>query len=232
MTREERAILVERLHQTRPYIEESIRLKLKDKLLTTELANEVLSGDERRIKQALKTMWPLDSSTWRGHTPWMTGLSERNRIQVINKLAEATMQSADKLRDHMLKKKVGPTVAQAILYARTREEVAAIAEHYHLLVTTETKHNKIARGNWQKGASEIQRSAIIQRMILAGAKNQDYCYEVLRRNKVPEGFGLYMLQAEADDFLAIMAWLTGKKTKEDLDRSLIAIRRPGEGDNQ
>ncbi|UZJ50832.1 hypothetical protein CBS101457_000152 [Exobasidium rhododendri] len=196
-------VCVEQIQRIRPYNEDNIRQNLRRKQGKAAVLNELLSRDQHRVEAMVENLYK-DNSTQRDFVPWMKGLHNKDRIQVVEKLAGATFQSADKLRDVMVNMKLAPEVAVRILNARTLKEVRSIArEHniYHLPDPSET---------WQKGTSEIQRKALYQRMAFHGGITQARILAILKKERIPEGYALYLLRVGDDEFRRILTWMKGK----------------------
>ncbi|UZJ50847.1 hypothetical protein CBS101457_000167 [Exobasidium rhododendri] len=134
----------------------------------------------------------------------MNGLPKPQRIRVIQKFAEATLQNGDILRDLFIKRLVQPDLALRILCA-TPEECRAIAQEYKLYI-----RNKSSQAPWQVGCSTIQRRAIMQRLRLANIENDDIRrYKLLEQHNVPQGYGLKLIQAKDEKFARMMETLLG-----------------------
>ncbi|UZJ50760.1 hypothetical protein CBS101457_000080 [Exobasidium rhododendri] len=137
----------------------------------------------------------------------MTGFSKAERIEVIERLAEATLQSEDVLRDFFIEEKIAPSVAEEILSAQTPEEVRHIARKHGLVITKRPMGfpRLKAVNPWQKGTSKVQRKAILQRMMRQGGLSYPHsCYDLLNKEKVPAGYGLKILKATKQEFEDIM----------------------------
>ncbi|UZJ50771.1 hypothetical protein CBS101457_000091 [Exobasidium rhododendri] len=171
------------------------------------LASELMSGDIRVVEMAVEMLYPIDKmKKGRTRLPWMHGLTNAQRRQVITLLAEATQQSSDELRALFLRAHLGPDIAWEILHTTTPEQRIAIAKRCNLY------HDVVARNlPWQKGTSAIQRRAVLQRMMIYGVKNQQYCYELLKKAKAPSRYGLTMLRANDDEFMDIILRLKRKR---------------------
>ncbi|UZJ50759.1 hypothetical protein CBS101457_000079 [Exobasidium rhododendri] len=204
---DQKLLIVRLIHQVRPYTAAHLRQRLA-LTLTLDLARMLLSGDEHRVASAVEALYPFHSFKKRNVTAWMRPFTDPQRIQIMEKLAEATGQSIDELRDLFIASSVPSSVASKILHAQTTEEVKAIAEAYNLVV-----HQHLFSRAWQKGLSQLQRRALLQRMLGCGVQEASYCYDLLRKKKVPRGYGLKMLQADDDEFANIMDWLKGQNTQ-------------------
>ncbi|UZJ50876.1 hypothetical protein CBS101457_000196 [Exobasidium rhododendri] len=176
--------------------------------MTEQLANRLLGDDPDLVDQAAQTLFsPLllqEASRYGTSHSWMTGLSYNGRREVIRRLAEVTLQAADKLREHFITNRVSHGVARAILSATYAEDIQILAMHNGLILPVDdTKTHK----PWKKGLTELQRLALRQRMIHAGISTIPICYHLLGKKKVPEGYGLLMLKASNEDFATIVAAL-------------------------
>ncbi|UZJ50887.1 hypothetical protein CBS101457_000207 [Exobasidium rhododendri] len=198
---EQRNVIVDRIHEVRPYVVDSIRKKLNQKL-DVPMARDLLSSDTDRIYRAIEKIYPILRMKRTADTTWMTGLSNEQRLLVIKKLAEATHQRSDELLDHFLRQDVAPEVALEILVA-SMEECVEIAKRETLLV-----HDGVRAKPWQKGLSKAQRKAVIHRiMTYTGKETSDHCYEMLRRDFIPSRYGLVMLRASDKEFEEIVEWI-------------------------
>ncbi|UZJ50833.1 hypothetical protein CBS101457_000153 [Exobasidium rhododendri] len=199
-----RLVAADQIHRIRPYKMEYIRQQLRRKFMTAPLANELLSQDQHRVEAAVDVIFPMDDNTSRSFVPWMTGFSNAKRIQIVEKLAGATRQGADQLRELMIDSKTTPEEASRILNARTPEEVRGIARMMNLY------HVQDADKGWAMGMSEMQRKALLQRMLLHGQTHPNMRYAYLSKDKVPEGYGLHMLRVDDAEFFNIIMWLRGQ----------------------
>ncbi|UZJ50743.1 hypothetical protein CBS101457_000063 [Exobasidium rhododendri] len=204
---DQKSVIIDRIHQVRPYTVRYLRLRLAENL-TPPLAHALLSSDQARLDEAIETLFPDEGGKKdTAYNAWMAGLTHNDRKQVIKKLSFATLQSADKLRDFFLYRNVSKDVAQLLLRASTDAEIKALALEYQLLIP----ENKKARDKqfWQIGTSYVQRKAIRQRMMRCGFGTQA-CYDLLAKFLVPVGYGLTMLRANEAQFRIIMEWLQGR----------------------
>ncbi|UZJ50834.1 hypothetical protein CBS101457_000154 [Exobasidium rhododendri] len=214
----QKAWVIEYIHQRRPYTSPYLRTQMCEGRMTPFLAQEMLCGEEDRMDAATEKMFPDTGKKHKKFVPWMRGLSTRDRIQVVDKLARSTLQAADKLRDHMILSRMESSTAHLILDATTPSEVRDVAYAHQLYVPSEVIEGEAVEDGqkeesriWMKGMSEIQKRALIQRMVASGVSAPKRCYEILkRRNKIREGYGLFMLRIrDHDDFLDVLAWLKG-----------------------
>ncbi|UZJ50792.1 hypothetical protein CBS101457_000112 [Exobasidium rhododendri] len=206
MTEDQRSLIAERVHQVRPYSWSYIRQQLSV-YLKPHLAKDILSKDQDTIDRGIESFIPIDKARHGDYDdPWMKGLSNTQRKLVINKMAEATMQAGDKLRDVFLQQKVSPALARKILDAgTTTKECQSIAEKRKL-------YEPVYASNlpWQKGLSFAQKKALIQRMMWygdVGDIGRKGCYSLLKKKKVTQGYGMTMLRANPEKFARIMTEL-------------------------
>ncbi|UZJ50791.1 hypothetical protein CBS101457_000111 [Exobasidium rhododendri] len=207
LTFDQKLVVVEHIHQVRPYTCRYIRQELA-RNLKLSAAEDLLSGHQDRIDSAVERIFPRQGRMKRTFEPWMTPFSDWDRKQVILKLAEATMQGADDLRDLFMEKRVESSVAAEILQAKTRKECRVIAQKHGLTVKLNGDERNLP---WKRGASTMQRRALVQRMVIAA----DYdtprrCYDLLKKKRVPLGYGVTMLKASDEDFRVIMSILETK----------------------
>ncbi|UZJ50761.1 hypothetical protein CBS101457_000081 [Exobasidium rhododendri] len=197
----QKLVIVEHILQVRPYTSRNLRKRL-DGCLTVPLAHDLLSTDTSRIDAAIQDLFPINDQESRS---WMTGLSKEERIQVIDSLADATLQSSEDLRDLFLAKNIAPSVAREILNASSKEDLVSIARKYGLFLRLNPRDRP-----WQKGANQLQKKAIVQRMMNSGIVDPLVCYDFLKKRKVPEGYGLKMLKVNDETFVKIMDALGGR----------------------
>ncbi|UZJ50742.1 hypothetical protein CBS101457_000062 [Exobasidium rhododendri] len=204
LSKDQKLVILEHIHQTRPYKARYLRQHL-EYYLTARLARELLSREERRIEAAVEELFPIDKPKKSPETPWMTGLTNTDRKEVIRKIAKATLQGADDLRDLFLSRHVTPQVAQHILHSDKDDELRGIAQRLGLIVPSDANDKP-----WKKGTSQIHRKAIRQRMMAFGVEKETTCYDWLGRRLIPTGYGLKMLRANDAQFEKIMEWFRGR----------------------
>ncbi|UZJ50779.1 hypothetical protein CBS101457_000099 [Exobasidium rhododendri] len=204
LSRDQKALVIDRIQQIRPFSPPSIRKKL-GRHLSAPIAKAILSDDETAVEAAVEELIPINQAPERtAHPPWMTGLSNTQRKVVILKLAAATEQRTEELRDFFLNRHVTPEVAKKILHADIQE--CKMIAYDNNLILKENERNR----PWQRGVSQNQRKALLHRMMTkGGVKNNILCYEYLERYYVPRGYGLKMLRADDKTFMEIMEWLRG-----------------------
>ncbi|UZJ50838.1 hypothetical protein CBS101457_000158 [Exobasidium rhododendri] len=201
LTDDQKAVIVDHIHQVRPYTEDYLRQQLMLRL-TPQTAQQLLSKDPNEVDNAVEELYPTDDVKSRTLIRWMTGFSKEEKIEIIEKLARVTQQSSDKLRDLFISRRVTPIMANELLHASTEEEVWDFAQKYDLvLVDGQTTRP------WQKGSREIQRRALRQRMTAFGLRHKQEFYTILKKSKVPPGYALTMLRATDVEFAVIMRWL-------------------------
>ncbi|UZJ53678.1 hypothetical protein CBS101457_002998 [Exobasidium rhododendri] len=210
LSQDQKLVVMDRIHQTRPYVMKYIREQL-DRKLTPALAHDLLSTDVTAIDDGVQRLFPIDRDShsfkktkYGGLLPWMDGLSKEQRIAVVQNFSEATLQSADLVRDMFVRKSVivTPALAWQILHSN-HDQCRTIAGAYHLFVQENDTRKK--RWPWQFGCSKIQRRAIIQRMTRAGVKDNDVKrYKLLEQHFVHAGYGLEILQASDETFRMMM----------------------------
>ncbi|UZJ50777.1 hypothetical protein CBS101457_000097 [Exobasidium rhododendri] len=196
----QKTFVVDRILQIRPYFTDSIRKKLARKL-TAQLALDILSEDAGKIEAAIDKLYRIDVQKQKSYTdPWMTGLSNAQRRQIIAKFAEVTKQNVDLLREMFLRDNVTPQLALQIRSA-TDEECMQLAKQNGLLYEENER-----RAPWQKGATHMQKKALVHRMMATGELRNTQCWALLEKRFVPSGYGLQMLRADDDDFHKMM-WM-------------------------
>ncbi|UZJ50861.1 hypothetical protein CBS101457_000181 [Exobasidium rhododendri] len=192
-------IILELLRSVRPYSARSIQ-NIFAKRLNAYHVWELLSGDEQRVKNAIELFFPSEKKKINTEfTPWMIGLTDAQRIQVIEELAEATDQPSDLLRENFLTHMIPPVVAIDLLNLTTDEERVAFAHLHGLYFKADTRATE-----WQRGLSKYQRESLFQRMTLYGLAYK-HCLVILRRHSATPGYGKYLLRADAQQFGRIMA---------------------------
>ncbi|UZJ50874.1 hypothetical protein CBS101457_000194 [Exobasidium rhododendri] len=199
LPKEHRLILTERVAQVRPFKTKVIQYHL-DQHLNTEFALMLLSDDQKENDEAALIVLP-DSLRKKknGSLPihWMDGLKNWQRREAIRRLAEVTLQPADKLREHLLHYDKRPIVAQKILDATSQEEIWRIAEKWNLILPPIDPTNKHQPKVWQKGMSNMQRAALRQALARYCSMDIDAFIQMLGKSWTPPGYGLTMLRVAA-----------------------------------
>jgi hypothetical protein len=194
----QKAMLFEIVRRVRPHNLAAIRTAFAAKL-TAPLARELLSGDAEVVRHAVQKIYIRSKETkGRGDEiwiPWMTGLRDEERVQVIEELADATFQGSDVLREKFLERRIPPNVAIDLLNATSVEERQALAQYHQLYFEP-----KKGRLDWNFGLSDVQSKALIQRLSKTGIT--EYESEYLLSEHVGErGFGRELLRADHRTFL-------------------------------
>ncbi|UZJ50848.1 hypothetical protein CBS101457_000168 [Exobasidium rhododendri] len=206
LSEDQRYHIVEHIHEIRPYNADSIR-KCLSRHLTPPLAKDFLSHDQDRADAATQVLIKANRPIKGGpRITWMNGLTNAQRRMVINKMAEATMESKDHLRILFLGLNVSPDVAKRILHASTAEQCYQIAVEHHLFWEFDPKEMP-----WHKGSSAQQRRALIHRLMTFGnvAKTSSI-YNLLQKYAVPSGYGVEILRASDEEMVAIFSFLRGQ----------------------
>ncbi|UZJ50806.1 hypothetical protein CBS101457_000126 [Exobasidium rhododendri] len=205
----QKAFIVEQVCQIRPYSSESVRKAFSSKLKGSYWARELLSNDLDRIEAAVEHMWPIIRfKKGSDHMPWMTGLTNAERRQVIDLVAGDTNQATDVLRELFLKQKISPATSKRILQACKEERMSIIHEHGLVMSPKRVRKNHL---KWKTGLSKIQRKALRQRMMNTGITEGNF-YEIMRHPGIEDGFGTMMLRAEQPHFEQVLAELRNVKT--------------------
>jgi hypothetical protein len=207
LTEEQTLVINEHVYQTRPFSPKYIQKQLA-KGLTCHLAQLFLSGNAYYIDAALEELFPLDVKKQSAATPapWMTGLSKTERIGVIKRLAEALLQNANALRAHFLSGHVTPGMARMVLNAASLEECRQLARRYGLMVTDPEKGK-----NWQRGLNVLQRKALRYRVLSTHIVGDIQAYnDMVRKERVPPGYGLELLRANEEEFREMVVALKGR----------------------
>ncbi|UZJ50767.1 hypothetical protein CBS101457_000087 [Exobasidium rhododendri] len=203
LNQDQKCVVVDLIHKARPYMETYIRKEIANKL-TARRARALLSKSEDLIDAAVEEMYPFDMNKGGpGGVPWMKGLSKAQRLEVIDKVANATYQPADALRDLFLRKKITPGLAQQFLNSNTPQNVRQLAEYYCLTVPVDDETVL----PWQRGASNLQLKAIRQRMTESTVCRSKPCFKLLKKPYIPAYFGLKILRADETDFARIVKWM-------------------------
>ncbi|UZJ50892.1 hypothetical protein CBS101457_000212 [Exobasidium rhododendri] len=198
---DQKLVMVEHIHSTRPFHERYIRTELAG-ALTASLAFDLLSYDTTRIDHAVEVLHPKNVRKRGVVATWMDGLIKSQRLEVIDKIATATLQDPGELRDHFLDINVESNVVLQILLASTDEEYIQIARGNNLYLA-----ETCTTSPWQKGLSTIQKRALRQRMMTMGAMTERKFYQLVNKEKVPAGYGLKMLRAFDEKFRSMIMWL-------------------------
>ncbi|UZJ50885.1 hypothetical protein CBS101457_000205 [Exobasidium rhododendri] len=214
LSTDQKDFIVEQITATRPITEKWLRTQLAD-TLTSSLAHDFLSNDVTRVDAAVERLYPIkERKKGVAGVPWMKGFDKAKRLEVIDKVAIATQQRKDYLRDYFIKRKVTPEIAQEILDTHYLPDIATLASKYGLIQPESElgrKEKKSRKASpWQDGVSTIQKKALYQRMIGYGVDSLQTCWDLFRDHAAPSGYGLRMLQADEVKFEQIMLALTTK----------------------
>ncbi|UZJ50890.1 hypothetical protein CBS101457_000210 [Exobasidium rhododendri] len=193
----QKASIIDRIQQIRPYTSDDIRSRL-----TTDLraytAFLLLNDEDYVVEGAVETLFPDDQRK----EAWMWGFPSVDRRLVMQKLAEATGQSIEYLRDLFVERGVRQGVAQEILDAPTLTRCSEIVASYGIQVWAGT-----SASSWRDGISHLQQLAVQHRMIEVGGLKPDKAARCLEMASVPSGFGWEILRADDEQFNKIMRWL-------------------------
>ncbi|UZJ50873.1 hypothetical protein CBS101457_000193 [Exobasidium rhododendri] len=196
-----RTVILDQIYKIRPINPKSVRSCLVNHLKPAQ-AQDLISYDTVRIDEATQELFPdgiVRKYDRTFTTTWMTDLSNADRREVIRRLSEVTLQAGDVLREHFLHANIEPRVIQYILQATTQERIWEITQFHNLFFDVNNKDRP-----WQKGLSFLQRKALRQRFKLAGITEESQYYGILKREKIPPGYGLTMLKVGDADLLAII----------------------------
>ncbi|UZJ53683.1 hypothetical protein CBS101457_003003 [Exobasidium rhododendri] len=188
--------VIEVIRSIRPYTAKTIQNHLATHL-TAPAASYLLGSRKESREDAVESLFPMHAYR-RDYTPWMTGLTNDHRRQVVEELSDATEQSADVIREQFVVKKVTPQLAIALLNCTTQDERRSFAIAHQLFFNEDPRARP-----WQKGLSKYQRLALLQRMTATGISN-DYSTSLLRKYNDPPGIGKMLLRA---DDLTFMQWM-------------------------
>ncbi|UZJ50776.1 hypothetical protein CBS101457_000096 [Exobasidium rhododendri] len=202
LSKDQKILVVDRIMQIRPYSGDAVRKKLQVRL-DAFLAKQLLSDNVTWVEDAVEVLYPIRKRKMRYYQhPWMSGLTNAQRRQVIVKFADATEQPVDHLREFFLLQMVTPDVAVKILEAPTKKACEQIAVKYGLLIQENPRN-----APWQKGCSNMQKKALIHRMMTVGRQEKMVCYQLLQKSTLPSGVGLMMLRVSDEKFPSVMASL-------------------------
>ncbi|UZJ50807.1 hypothetical protein CBS101457_000127 [Exobasidium rhododendri] len=210
---DQKLICAEQVLQIRPASARQVQYLLTQQLIP-HLAKDLLSDNVDRINAAVEELLPDGVpriGSLYNRITWMTGWTNEQRRDVIRKLAEATQQSADELREFFLLENVGPEIAGEILAATTDTMLQNVARKYSLFAPTTGKALR-----WREGLSYIQRLALRQRMKAFGVPGKAEFYNLMQKKKVPRGYGRKMLKANDHEFGLIIAALNSKDPLPEL----------------
>ncbi|UZJ50842.1 hypothetical protein CBS101457_000162 [Exobasidium rhododendri] len=215
LTDDQKLFISDYVHQVRPYQYRYLRSELNFSLRPS-LVKDLLSGDQVRMDTAVEVLYP-EASRRRGKSgtnkiSWMTGLTTSQRSRVIRMLANATAQEADTLRDCFLKWKVKSEVAKQVLDLTSTTEIAQFAIDNNFVLPD----GPLKSGTrWQKGASQIQRRALMQRIAATGLCEEEYIKIHLQKANMPLGYGLEMLRADERRFRRMVKDLARMQSRFD-----------------
>ncbi|UZJ50764.1 hypothetical protein CBS101457_000084 [Exobasidium rhododendri] len=193
----QKTIIVDRITQIRPYSSSATR-KTLERYLTAQAACDMLSSDVDRIEQGVETIYSMYQGKKGYSDPlWMEGLKNADRRLVIKRVADVTIQPTDGLRERFLRLNLGPDVAAGIL-AGTDADIWQIVMARQIFATVDPR-----AGRWQKGCSRLQRTAVLERMVATGMK-EDAARALLTKDRIPEGTGLALLRADDRTFRSMV----------------------------
>jgi hypothetical protein len=224
-----RQIVLEKLTQIRPFDSKKLQPRLKN--MGTKTIVMLLGSTQAEVEEGAR-QYQLQSYMHR-YAPtqhsWMDAFSDSfTKIEVIRRLAETTLQEPNALRDHFLSANVHYSVAQLILNAQYAEDIWSIAEEHDLILPyVGVKPNGETIRDWQKGLTEVQKDALIQRMLDAPyeiLRDRKACSAQLRKPKLKPGFSLEMLKVEDDEFVMMLGTLIEKRTIGPLPRYWDIVR--------
>ncbi|UZJ50781.1 hypothetical protein CBS101457_000101 [Exobasidium rhododendri] len=202
LTEDQRLLIVDRVHQIRPYYSETIRKRIQS-VMNAALARDLLSRNVATVEAAVEVVFPIDDPK---KVSWMTGLSNAQRRLVILKLADETIQRADKLRDVFLARDVTPQEALFLLLRANKEQCVSFAQSHELIVM---ENNNAAP--WQRGITTLQRRAVLHRLEFVGRKKKrPDRYYLLQKRFIPLAFGKKILRASEAEFWMLMRYMEGK----------------------
>ncbi|UZJ50801.1 hypothetical protein CBS101457_000121 [Exobasidium rhododendri] len=192
--------ITERIREIRPYSAAAVHTKLWRTMRGTRILEAILGDNVTTMEAAINEVYKIDTYK-RGSTvtPWMTGLKNEQRRQVINVLADAMNVGEDVLRDAFLLQHVPPSVASDVLGANNKEERLYAARTIRIGPASD------AFAAWNKGLSGIQRVALLQRMMNILDAPEASCRALLSRQYVPEGLGKVLIRARKEEFRQIMS---------------------------
>ncbi|UZJ53687.1 hypothetical protein CBS101457_003007 [Exobasidium rhododendri] len=209
-----RLTIFSRIAQIRPFSDGAIRYHLNNNL-TVNLARRLLSENERVYEAATADFLPDYESEYgvqdQERRSWMFGLHNWQRREVIRRVAEVTLQSADKLREHFVTTVKDQSVPRQILDAAYHQDIWRIARQNNLILPPPGPSSRRVL-NWRVGLTTLQRYAVQQRMILYGnVGSTDKCLSLLAKQNVVKGYGLMLLKASDDEFERMMKDLKSRK---------------------
>ncbi|UZJ50802.1 hypothetical protein CBS101457_000122 [Exobasidium rhododendri] len=195
---EQRMVCVEHIRSIRPFSAMTIQSLLGRKMKAS-FANELLTGDRERIDAAIDEHYPdrtiRKSRAGYDYVSWMALLNNSQRRQVIEELAEASDQSVNLFREHFIEQKYNPMFAVDALNLTTREQRQAFVHQNNLYFETDARNSP-----WQKGLSELQKDALVQRVSEVGTVGRTHAMFIMRRfTKVP-CLGKVLLRADDQTF--------------------------------
>ncbi|UZJ53694.1 hypothetical protein CBS101457_003014 [Exobasidium rhododendri] len=197
----QRHYILDRIHRSRPYKLDSIRQRLSERL-SMQLALDFLRGDEKRLETAIDTLFPSSRKKKGVHSTWMDGLSKSDRLLVVQKMAEATEQGADDIRELFLDREISPAEAAKVL-ASPLEDCKNFADQHTLYVQAGKRKKP-----WQHGLSYIQQLALLQRLgSTSGMRGKEEVRRLMSHARIPKGYGKTMLRADDAHFKKAVMWI-------------------------
>ncbi|UZJ50772.1 hypothetical protein CBS101457_000092 [Exobasidium rhododendri] len=204
LSENQRLYIMDQIRQIRPLKSEAIRKGLANRLKAST-ALKFMTGEIEQIEEATQELYHIDAQRMNATQPhWMTGMTNAQRRQVIDELAEATSQPSDSLRELFLYLGVSVQVAQSLLNADDEERLQ-IAEERQLYAPVDPRALP-----WRTGLSKMQRTALIQRL-LGPNVGTHYARELLQDPRNPVKFGLYLLRASDAQFQVEKSQLRGTR---------------------
>jgi hypothetical protein len=199
LSKDQALVLADRIRRVRAYSGHVIQQKIVD-FLQDHQARDILFGTPRERKAAIESIFPDEADRRKlRYKPWMHGLSEDNRIKVVNVLSDATGEPADRLHEAMLTETFTHNDAMDVLDS-SRARHLELAYRRELYSMRERHWAK-----WNKGLTVLQRSALIQRICNTGV-TEGRARKLLTAPYVPEGLGKVLLRASSSEFIEIMSY--------------------------
>ncbi|UZJ50787.1 hypothetical protein CBS101457_000107 [Exobasidium rhododendri] len=196
---DKRKIIVDYVHAKRGYQKKNIRERLVSKL-TPPLAQDILSKRAQRMKRGVQAIFPIDTNHQAAQS-WANLLNEEDEKVVIEKLAMATDQAMEEVRNVLLHRKLSPTMAQSLLTASLKE-CKAVAQKYDLF------KRDVKDLAWKQGLTKEECGQVLRRMMDTGLE-QSTCYKYLKRAKEP-GIGRRVLGAGKRELDMLIMYMRGK----------------------
>jgi hypothetical protein len=201
----QKKIMKHRIREIRPYGYLTIQKDLPRKLTSLQMAYDLLSNHPDRTEKAANAIYKRDTPKQRELAVlWMHSLSNEQRKQVVELIADETNQSKDDILELLATKSNIKEQLQVFLNGTSAQRIQMAYNLGLVLPPNESLPN------WQRGLGYLQQEALLQRMMsFDPTYRREYCENILKQSYVPVGTGKGLLRAADSHFRRIMRlWAT------------------------